>query len=345
MAWINDLRIVNTYNGSGKLSTSTSYNWVEGAWVNSSLSTFTYDGSGNVTYSLFQIWMGGAWVNSFNSTFTYSGALVATATTQMWAGSAWSNFRKNIYTYNGDDLTEDLSQGWTGAWIDVERITYTLDGSGRATMEVWQQRISNVWTNWVKVDYAYDGATENQTLASQYNWNGAAWDPQRADTSRYSAGKRIELVTYWFLLGSLNRTLSTYDGLGNLILEIEQTWTGASWLDGVRHVYVYVIAGIFDDESSGVPVDYGLLHNYPNPFNANTVIEYSLAHDGHVDIVISNILGQTVRTLAEGHQPAGRYTMAWDGHDEHGNTVASGIYFLRVRTADISQVRKMVLLK
>ena len=88
-----------------------------------------------------------------------------------------------------------------------------------------------------------------------------------------------------------------------------------------------------------------LFQNYPNPFNPSTSIAYELAEDGMVSLDIYNIRGQQVRTLMNEHQLSGRHSIAWDGKDEHGNTVSSGIYYYRLNTKDASACKKMILMK
>lgn len=345
--WSNSFRMVITYDGGGRPITYTSYTWDGGAWVEAGLTTFTYDGSGNLTYALLQIWSGSAWVNFSNSTMTYNGSLMATSIWQNWSGSAWVNIRKNVYTYTGTHLNQDVSQAWAGAaWADAERVTYYPDSNGRDTLALAERwGVSGPWTNWYKDEYKYDGATDNEILDKNYSWNGSSWDAVRADTTHYSAGRRIEFLTYYFQFGQLSHTLYTYDGFGNLIADLDQFWGGA-WMNDSRGVYVYTIAGIFDDEATAdIPAAFEIGQNYPNPFNQSTIIPYTLATDTHVQITVSNLLGQTVSTLVDGYQTSGSHSVAWDGADMNGRGVASGLYFLRVQVGKIAQVRKMVLLK
>ena len=101
-----------------------------------------------------------------------------------------------------------------------------------------------------------------------------------------------------------------------------------------------------------------LLANYPNPFNPETWIPYHLAHDADVTLTIYDIKGAVVRQLDLGHQSAGYYTdrskaAYWDGHNERGESVASGVYFYQLRVSssqsigagDYSKTRRMVILK
>ena len=94
-----------------------------------------------------------------------------------------------------------------------------------------------------------------------------------------------------------------------------------------------------------VPTKYSLDQNFPNPFNPSTTIMYSLKNPGQVTLYIYNVLGQNVRTLVDEYQAAGDYETVWDGHDNTGDVVASGLYFYRIKSGDFSDIKKMVLMK
>ena len=98
------------------------------------------------------------------------------------------------------------------------------------------------------------------------------------------------------------------------------------------------------------PAETVLLPNYPNPFNPETWIPYHLAHNTDVSLTIYDSKGEVVRRLDLGHQLAGYYTdrtkaAYWDGRNEQGELVASGVYFYHLSVGDYSQVRRMVIVK
>ena len=94
-----------------------------------------------------------------------------------------------------------------------------------------------------------------------------------------------------------------------------------------------------------LPDSFGLDQNMPNPFNPSTTIGYQLPESGQVHLSVYNLLGQVVRTLMDGPLEAGYYTLDWDGRDDLGRQLASGIYLYRMRVNDFSQTRRMMLLK
>ena len=88
-----------------------------------------------------------------------------------------------------------------------------------------------------------------------------------------------------------------------------------------------------------------LAPNYPNPFNAQTAIPYTLPEESAVEIQIYNPAGQQVRTLAKEGQPAGAHLAWWDGMDQRGQPVASGIYLYTLKAGAFVAARKMILLR
>ena len=98
-------------------------------------------------------------------------------------------------------------------------------------------------------------------------------------------------------------------------------------------------------EITQLPRDFQLSQNYPNPFNLVTHINYALPQASEVRIDIYDLLGRRVKSLDLGRQSAGYKTVAWDGRNERGEVVASGVYFYRLKAGDFVQSKKMTLLK
>jgi len=94
-----------------------------------------------------------------------------------------------------------------------------------------------------------------------------------------------------------------------------------------------------------VPQHFFLSQNYPNPFNPSTTIEYGLPKDEHVRLQIFNVLGQWVVTVVDKPQEAGYHRIEWNGIDQSGKNLPSGVYIIRLNAGRFSQVRKMALVK
>ena len=97
--------------------------------------------------------------------------------------------------------------------------------------------------------------------------------------------------------------------------------------------------------SAQVPKEFSLSQNHPNPFNPATTIQYSLPVRSQVVLDVYNLLGQKVTTLVDEVKEAGIHQVIWNGKDNKGNTVTSGVYFYRIKADNFSEVKKMVLMK
>ena len=93
------------------------------------------------------------------------------------------------------------------------------------------------------------------------------------------------------------------------------------------------------------PGAFALHENWPNPFNPETSIRFELAQGSAVQLAVFDALGQKVRTLVDGARAAGSYQVLWDGRNARGAQVSSGVYFYRLKAGDLTQMRRMLLLK
>ncbi|MFQ5674457.1 MAG: FlgD immunoglobulin-like domain containing protein [bacterium] len=98
-------------------------------------------------------------------------------------------------------------------------------------------------------------------------------------------------------------------------------------------------------ESEQIPVKFQLFQNHPNPFNPETSIRFVLQKAGHVAITVYNMRGQLIRQLVSTELAAGEHTVNWNGKDNFGNVVSSGLYFYKMTAGNFSQVKKMSLLQ
>jgi hypothetical protein len=110
-------------------------------------------------------------------------------------------------------------------------------------------------------------------------------------------------------------------------------------------IAIPIRAGSATDVGDSKPTHYELKGNYPNPFNPETVIKFSLPQETPVTLRVYNILGQVVRTVVDDVLPAGNHHVRWDGKSEQGHDVASGVYFYRIQAGDFESTQKMTLLR
>ncbi|MFQ5864511.1 MAG: PQQ-dependent sugar dehydrogenase [bacterium] len=102
---------------------------------------------------------------------------------------------------------------------------------------------------------------------------------------------------------------------------------------------------IHDKGDENIPDDFSLEQNYPNPFNPETVIRYRIGAASTVELTIGNTLGQRIRTLVDEKKKSGQYQVYWDGKNDLGMQVASGVYLYQLRVGRFVQTRKMILSK
>ncbi len=142
-------------------------------------------------------------------------------------------------------------------------------------------------------------------------------------------------------------TDSELNPISNALVEIiDETDTNNIYSDVTDDSGNFSISNITDIEGRPtiVPTDHIVLRNYPNPFNPTTMIYFELPKAENIEIKIYDILGREVRKLYNNFKKAGVYHMTWDGRNNFGSGVATGIYFCRLKTKDLFKVHKMVLL-
>jgi hypothetical protein len=111
-------------------------------------------------------------------------------------------------------------------------------------------------------------------------------------------------------------------------------------------ICIRMATGSVQEEDDGsVPGKFALEQNYPNPFNPETQVHYFVPQACHVSLEIFNILGQKIRTLVDELETAGGKRVNWDGKDEGGDQVASGVYLCRLKAGDLTETKKMVLIR
>jgi hypothetical protein len=134
------------------------------------------------------------------------------------------------------------------------------------------------------------------------------------------------------------------DDVGEMSVVVTRT----GYLPYEGNITVSLAADVNQDENSAGIESFELSQNYPNPFNPVTSIHYSVSNKSkatHTSLKIYNILGQQMRTLVDGFQKAGNFEVIWDGRDDEGNNLSSGIYFYTLVADDYRSTRKMTFLK
>ena len=134
---------------------------------------------------------------------------------------------------------------------------------------------------------------------------------------------------------------------GTIALEVRihpyAAFTGKIYFDDLKIEVIQKVTGI--EGENGLPVSYDMSQNYPNPFNPTTTIRYSLQANSFVTLRIYDILGREVKTLISTEQNSGTHNVQWNGDNNFGNKVSSGIYLYRIKAANFVMTKKMIMLK
>jgi hypothetical protein len=122
--------------------------------------------------------------------------------------------------------------------------------------------------------------------------------------------------------------------------DIARTWYG-----GVSYARVDNSVSSVDSEEKTPPRKFALIQNYPNPFNPTTRISFSIPTSSNAVLTIYNVVGQKIKTLVNSRQNAGNYEIQWNGLNEKGERVSSGVYLYQLKTDSYSEAKKMLLLQ
>ena len=198
---------------------------------------------------------------------------------------------------------------------------------------------------------AYDGARDRLLGA---NFLGSLYEidvETGVSTFLASTGHNQFLDLEWDANDDLLFGLTGSNGNENTVHVIDPLTyqTSSSWNIGfiglTSIVFDITPVAIAETPANMLPSAFALEANYPNPFNPTTTIRYSLPVSTSVELAIYNTVGQKIVTLASGRESAGYQAVTWDGRDDSGNTVASGIYIYRLTAGSFQQSAKMILMK
>jgi hypothetical protein len=163
--------------------------------------------------------------------------------------------------------------------------------------------------------------------------------------NRYAAGMNFEAFSIAHLMdsGEIDFTLPD-DRTWYAVLSNVNSLSNYQRMDLTASLYIddALAAGVADE---GMPREYALFPNYPNPFNPETRIQFALPQNVHVELSVFNALGQRVATLIDGTLPAGEHQVSWDGKDAFNAPVATGLYIYRLKAGTFVDAKKMLLLR
>jgi len=180
-----------------------------------------------------------------------------------------------------------------------------------------------------------------------------AFDARFADGYRIAGGDRAEILLqsshYPVIFRAANLPAGSAGGGKWMLEEIAAGESVARHLLAANKTIIIRDSRVTEvklsRESGGPPSRFALEQNYPNPFNPGTTIRFGLLQPARVSLAVYNLLGERIRTLVNGQVSAGFHEIAWDGRDEAGRSVSSGVYLYRLETEGFSKAVKMLLLR
>ncbi len=204
-----------------------------------------------------------------------------------------------------------------------------LSGTDFAALRFWTKYFLEINHDYGYIEVSNDGGQTWNQVGDSYNGATGAWTLKIVDLNSYCGPGNTD-VRFRF----------------RMVSDANQGPPFAGWfIDDVQIVEGVEFTRITGDINTAIPKDFVLYQNYPNPFNPNTTIRFDLPTPGKVIAKIYNIKGELVRTLFQSQMNAGSFMVQWDGRDDNGQNLTSGVYFFKLSTANFSATRKLLMIK
>ena len=257
------------------------------------------------------------------------------------------------------DFFNDPDSPW--AW-DGSKVFERIAGDG-ALMGAWEEGTEGdpgedddplpVTLSSFTATFNNEAATISWQTQSETNNQG--WNLYRNESNNFDTAEKINSNIIEGAGTSFQPT--NYEFVDEEVIELDDSefwyWLESIANDGSTALFGSVnlkIENPDNPDSPQIPLEYGLHQNYPNPFNPTTEISFALSNDSQVELQIFNAKGQKIKTLVKGFFKANNsanknYKFIWDGKNEYGEKVSSGIYIYKLVTRENTEVKKMLLLK
>ena len=262
---------------------------------------------------------------------------------------------ETFYLWNAE--TGELKHEFTGHTRQVNGVSFSSDGttlasgSSDGTVLVWNLAFPPIEPEKPAEDINGDGVVNILDLVRVASDLGESGE-NGTDVNGDGIVNILDLVLVAGALGNVAAAPSLQSQVSELLTatDVQQWLTQAHRLDLTDATVQRGVLFLEQLLAILTPKETTLLPNYPNPFNPETWIPYRLAEDSNVTLTIHALNGQPIRRLKLGHQTAGTYysrsrAAYWDGKNEFGEGVASGVYFYHLSAGDYSATRKMLILK
>ena len=255
--------------------------------------------------------------------------------------------RVKVYSWKGHDFIEDPE-------IDAAGVTWIL------AVAWWTYQAANFVTppnaGYVSAPAAFSrAAAEVMTLLTGDEFFPGGLGEFRAEADEFlqlENGPSVDVTLQWatYRDAADQASLATFwAGIQSPVDDIPGRLIGRRVGIDAFHRAGQLFPGsptaVEETPQAALPGALALAQNFPNPFNAGTVIRFDLDRPGEIELSLHDLGGRRVATLARGPRPAGRYEIRWDGHAPDGSRLASGVYLYRLRAGERSRSRKLLLLR
>jgi|GEM_PF-1731640 len=357
--WENMSQTIAMYDDLGKIIEEISHSWKDNEWVNTAKHNYSYDESEQLTEKLRKVWRDEEWIESLKINYIYDDkGYLAEELRQNFSSDEWTASSKSRYIYDEkmNMIHEYRDRLIDDTWEPSLEVIYTYDDQGRLIEEL-SGHFRTSGTNVTKRNYTYyDRDLLIERAQSSWNNDLEEWKQYRRNTFTYNdQGDEVEELEKWWFEESWKTSMeftTSYDEHGRISEFLQFTYDYLGYDGGkgklseeFRNLFTYDSITHIAENTERTPAALPLTANYPNPFNLSTTINFSLPEAGHAELVIFNVTGQKIRNLLSEEMTPGEHSIVWDGCDDSGVPVTTGVYFSRLRTFDSTVSGRMMLVK
>ena len=273
---------------------------------------------------------------NISSTFTVSKKLeIYDPATNTWTAGA--NMLSGRYGAKGAVLNDTLY---------VIGGTFGSPWTGQPSVQKYDP-VSDTWVWGTSLNNGRGGHTANTLNDFIYVIGGDKYPPIMMNVERYDPQAKT-----WTVIETIPSVLCLHSASvhGDEIYSFGGSPIGLYPISVTDAVYSYFNPDInpvafVELLENSIPANFQLSQNYPNPFNPTTAIQYQVPQNGMVTLEVYNFIGQRVKRLVYQNQAAGIHQQVWDGRNDMGKIVPTGVYFYQLRSGDFSATRKMLLMQ
>ena len=339
-------------------------------WLATSLGIRKYDGNVGTVYNQWNTESipGAISINNVAVDFNNVKWFANDSMLYRYDGETWSSFplEKLEYTYFSSMEVDHDNVVWLGiAFAQMENVKNGVASFDGETWTYYDIDNSPLRGDLANIAIAEDNTKWIATSEGYYSFDGTTWTSyEDAKNKSYYPGMQPNDIfidndgTVWFMVSGYLHSFdgTVWDDHGKMkfgsvmgtqfvIDQSDEVWivsmTGTGFIGSFNKNAIKTEVA----EGDEIPATLAITGNYPNPFNPSTTIEFTVARAGLAQLDIYNIAGQKVRTLLNDTMTAGTHSLVWNGRDDYGRALSSGVYFSRITLSGQSATKRMLLMK